>query len=56
VPKPLLTLIHIKDTIDAHYFLQKFAKWHKKYANGLFFTTNGYLMPLKLFVFLFNNL
>lgn len=54
MPKPLLTLIQIKDTIDPHYFLQNFAKVHKKYTNGLFFTTNGYLSILKMFIFIKN--
>jgi len=55
VPKPLLTLIQIKDSIDICYFLQNFANVPKKYTNGEFLTTNGFLTMFKLYVLMKNK-
>jgi len=56
VPKPLLTLIQIKDSIDTRYFLQNFANMSKKYTNGKFLTTNGFLQCLNCMLLIKNML
>lgn len=51
VPKPLLTLIHNKYSIENNYFLMKFTNVKKKFVNGIILIINGYLSLFKILLF-----